>query len=364
MSLTFADLIRLRTRNELRDALLGELATRGFPITSWSLGGVARTLVEGVAQGTADLWLGISAVARGMLLDQAEGDWLTELARSHYQVERIQATFARHTVRMSFTAGGPGSISPGQLLVAAASGITFRSINTSTETIPAAGGGELGIVVQCERVGLAGNTAPSILITPAAAGLSMTWQALTESAVDAETDASLRTRCRARWATLGRGATADAYVYLATSCPDASGVTRAKFVPGPGDGTLTIYLASSSGTASPTEVSAVQDWIDARCPITDAPSILAATEVPVAVTMTVVTGDTSESNRTRVTDALGALQRRLGLGDRVDVGALYHAAYHALDVRDVTLTTSPATDVVVPASGIAILSWTVALVAP
>ena len=167
MPLTFADLIRLRTRDERRDALLAELSARGFPVTSWAAGGVARTLVEGVAQGDADLWLAVSAIARGGLLQYAEGDWLTELARSHYEVERIEATFARHTVRLSFTAGGPGTIAPGQLVAANPSGLTFRSINTGTETIPASGSGYLDLVVQCERAGLAGNSAPTVLVTPA-----------------------------------------------------------------------------------------------------------------------------------------------------------------------------------------------------
>ena len=33
MSLSLTDLLRLRTRDELRDKLLGELASRGFPVT-------------------------------------------------------------------------------------------------------------------------------------------------------------------------------------------------------------------------------------------------------------------------------------------------------------------------------------------
>ena len=209
MPLTFADLIRLRTRNELRDALLAELSTRGFPVTSWAAGGVARTLVEGVAQGAADLWLAVSAISRGSLLQYAEGDWLTELARSHYQVERIEATFAEGYVRLTAIGGaGPYSLAPAAVLVSDGTRL-YRATNTTTLTVPL--GGSVDVPVRAEVAGAVGNQPTlNVLVSPALAGVDATSPAYgggstwrTQDGRDAETDADLRTRCRARWSTLG-----------------------------------------------------------------------------------------------------------------------------------------------------------------
>lgn len=361
MPLTFADLIRLRTRDERRDALLAELSARGFPVTSWGAGGVARTLVEGVAQGDADLWLAVSAIARGGLLQYAEGDWLTELARSHYQVERIEATFARHTVRLSFTAGGPGTIAPGQLVAANPSGLTFRSINTGTETIPASGSGYLDLVVQCERAGLAGNSAPTVLVTPALAGLSMTTTGTAILAIDRESDVALRQRCRNRWATLavpGCGTRA-AYTYTITSArmseaADAApcGVTRVGFLSPPGDGTVPIRIAGASGLVSNEQRDAVRAWVDTRRPLTDTPVIEHATVVPVVIAGTVrfYDGYNTSPNRDAVRTAINAYVNALPMGDDIDSPVVDEAGikasiYAAVPgrVRDVDITNADVT---------------------
>lgn len=367
--MTFAELTRLRTRTELRDALLTRLGAAGFPVTSWPLGGVARTLVEGVAQGIADLWLAVAAIARGMLLDRAEHDWLTELARSHYDVARQPATFTQGYVRLTAVSGaGPYTISPASLVVSDGTR-TFRSTNALALTL--AVGGTLDVPVQAEAAGADSNVpSVSVLVTPALAGVDVaspawgggaTWR--TADGVDEEGDASVRARCRARWSTLGRGATLAAYAYLATTCPNAPGVTRAAVVPGPGDGTVRVYLATASGVASPAEVAAVQAYLDVRAPITDAPAAHAATAVPVTVTLAVQATDVSTANRARIETALGALQANLALGQRLDIGALYHAAYQAEGVRNATLT-SPAADVVVSDDALAVMTWTVTMVAP
>ena len=374
MPLTFADLIHLRTRDERRDALLAELSARGFPVTSWAAGGVARTLVEGVAQGDADLWLAVSAIARGGLLQYAEGDWLTELARSHYEVERIEATFARHTVRLSFTAGGPGTIAPGQLVAANPSGLTFRSINTGTETIPASGSGYLDLVVQCERAGLAGNSAPTVLVTPALAGLSMTTTGTAILAIDRESDVALRQRCRNRWATLavpGCGTRA-AYTYTITSArmseaADAApcGVTRVGFLAPPGDGTVPIRIAGASGLVSNEQRDAVRAWVASRKPATDTPLIEHAATVTVDLTGSTVqfrTGYNLSENRNRVQAAVLAYVNGFAMGDDIEtptldesgIAAAIYAAVPGL-IRNVNLTCG---DVTVPAGAIAVCDET------
>jgi phage-related baseplate assembly protein len=225
----------------------------------------------------------------------------------------------------------------------------YRSANATSVTVPA--GSYVDVPVRAEGAGAAYNQpAVNVLVSPALPGVAVTspnygagssWR--TADGRDEETDADLRARCVARWATLGRGATEAAYRYIATSCPAAPGVTRAAVVAGPGDGTLTLYLATSSGPASPTEVSLVAAWLAPLKPLTDVASVVAATAAPVSIVGTVKTRDTSAANLARITDALTVLQTSLGIGDDVDLGALYSACYAARDVVDVDLS-SPAGD--------------------
>ena len=369
MPYTLASILAPRTAAQLRDAMLATLGAAGFPVTSWREGGTARTLVELAAEGTAQAWALAAAVARGALLVYAEGDWLTELARSHFDVARSPATFTRGYVRLTAAPGaGPYNIPAGALVVSDGARY-YRGTNASTVVGPA--GSYVDVPVRAEGAGSAYNRpALDVLVSPALPGVAVTSPAYgagsswrTADGRDEETDVDLRARCVARWATLGRGATEAAYRYLATSCPDAPGVTRAAVVPGPGDGTLTLYLATSSGPASPTEASLVAAWLAPLKPLTDVAAVAPAAAAPVSIVGTVRTRDTSAANLARITDALTALQTSLGIGDDVDLGAVYAACYAARDVVDVDLS-SPAADTAVSPHAVATLAWSIALESP
>lgn len=369
MTLSLASLLRPRPRTEVRDGLLAALGAAGFPVTSWRSGGTARTLVEVIATGVTEAWTLAATVTRGMLLDLSEGDWLTALAWSHYRIERASATWTVGYVRLTALAGVGPYVIPAAGLVVSDGTRFYRSTHGAALTLAA--GGTLDVPVRAESPGASYNVpALSALVSPALPGVTLTSPAYgsgstwrTADGRDTETDRDLRDRCTARWSTLGRGATLDAYRYLATTCPTAPGVTRAAVVTGPGDGTVYVYLATSSGAASGGEASAVAAWLDLLKPATDTVTVAPATAVAVAIVATVRTRDTSGTNLARITDALGALQARLGIGDDVDLGALYTACYAALDVVDVSVT-APTGDTVIAPSSIATLTWTVTLEAP
>jgi uncharacterized phage protein gp47/JayE len=182
--------------------------------------------------------------------------------------------------------------------------------------------------------------------------------------VDEETDAALRARCRLRWSTLGRGANLDAYEYNALSAGQSS-VTRAQCVPGGGGGTLVVYIAQSAATATGPQVAAVQAYIDSVAPVTDDPTVTAATAITVNITATiyVLAASDSTANRTLATDALSAYINGLDLGDAtVDVVKLGAAIYAAAGIRDVDVVI-PAADVSISAGQVAVpgtytLTWT------
>lgn len=359
---TVSDLITAKDSDTLFAELLATAQAEGLPTTSWQSGAVPRTLLKADATALADLHATQAAVAKAAFLDDAMGAWLTLLAAGKFQVTRSPSTYTEGYIKVTVASGaGPYTITPAGLLVTDGSR-RWRSVNTTAITITSAAA--TNVLVRAESPGAnynVSNDTITTLVSPALAGVSVTNAAyasgtwVTSSGTAEESDASLRARCRARWATLGRGATLAAYAYWATTCPSAATVTRAKVVPGSGDGTLTIYVAQSTSVASGGQVAAVQAWVDEQKPVTDDPTVTAATAVTVQVSGSVrfssSTYDTAAAHTT-IENAITALITGKGFGDTVDLGAIYHAIYAAADgVADVDLTL-PAADAVLTVSQI------------
>ena len=353
----YADLITAKTAATLQTELLARLADAGFPVTAWQTGGAARTQVAVDVVTLAELYALVVQIGKGWSLDDAAGAWLTLHAYSRYRVARILATFARHTVTLTAASGaGPYSITAGQLVVVNALGIRFRSTNTTTETV--VHGTPITLTVEAQTAGTKGNTAPSAVVTPALAGVTMAWAARTVSAVDEELDAPLRQRCRDRWATLApAGATQATYRYWLTSAVDGDGapcgITRVAFQTPPGDGTVPVWVAGASGQISGPQLTAARAYVEARRPHTDTPAINHATVVNVdvsALTVRFKPGKNSLPNRTAVIAGITAAINGLDISTAddpvvVDEAAIKAAVYAAAPglVRDVDWSGTDAT---------------------
>lgn len=354
---TYAELIDPKTAETLRTELIDRLEQAGFPITAWQAGNAARTQVQVDVVTLAELYALVAQIGKGWSLDDAEGPWLTLHAWSRFRVARILATFARHTVTLTAASGaGPYSITAGQLVVVNALGIRFRSTNTTTETV--VHGTPITLTVEAQTAGTKGNTAPSAVVTPALAGVSMAWVARTVSAVDEELDAPLRQRCRDKWATLApAGATQATYRYWLTSAVDGDGapcgITRVAFPTPPGDGTVPVWVAGASGLISGDQLTAARAYVGARRPHTDTPGINHATEVTVDVSGLSVRfkpGKNTDANRTAVRAAVVATVNGLDISTAddpvvIDEAAIKAAVYAAVPgaVRDVDWSTADAT---------------------
>ena len=364
---TYAALQTATTADAYLTQILATLTSNGFPATAWQSGNAGRTLARADAEALAELRAVVADVVKGGFLDPATGDWLTLLAAGLFDLTRIAATYAVGEVTLTCSASaGPYNITAAGLVV---SDGTRRWRSTNTGLLTLASGGTLTLAVKAESPGTAYNVSGSritVITSPALAGVTVaavsSW--LTTSAVDEETDAALRAQCRLRWSTLGRGANLDAYEYNALNA-NASGVTRAQCVPGGGDGTLVVYIAQSAATATGPQVATVQAHIDSVAPVTDAPTVTAATAVTVNITATiyVIAASDSAANRTLATDALSAYINGLDLGDAtVDVVKLGAAIYAAAGIRDVDVVI-PAADVGISAGQVAVpgtytLTWT------
>ena len=363
MPADLATLLQTKTADALLTELLADLAAEGFPVTAWQSGNAGRTLAKVDARALASLYARIAEIARGGYLDLATGGWLTLLAENVFDTDRSPSVYMEATVVLTAASGaGPYNVAPGGLLVTTGTK-RWRSTNTSNVVVPS-GGSSDPITVKAESPGT-GHNAPSSglsIVTPAYAGLTVaagTWPSV--SGQDEESDASLRARCRARWSTLGALLNLDGYAYHATTCPDAPTVTRAHVEPGPGDGTLTVYVAQSSTAATSPQVAAVQAYLDGKKPVTDTPTVVAATAVPVTITGTVRVRSASyntAANRTRASDAVAAYFASLGIGDDVDLGAIYAAIRSADGILDVDLS-APSGDTAISTSQIATLAYSI-----
>ena len=360
MVTTVDDLLTPKTADELFADALVVLRAEGLPTTSWQPGSVPRTLLKADSTALADLRAVVTAICKGGFLDDATGDWLTLLAKGVFDLDRAPSVFMQGTVTLTCAAGaGPYTVAPGALLVSDGTR-RWRSLNTSnlavTTSAPAS------VTVQAESPGdaynVAGGTVTAI-VSPALAGLSasaaagVAWVLINGTAE--ESDASLRARCRARWSTLGRGANLAAYEYMATTAPAAPTITRASAVPGSGDGTLTVYVAQGTSAATSPQVAEVQAYIDGLAPMTDAPTVAAASAITVqviaAIAFSSATYNTSAAHAA-ITAALTAYINAAGFGDVIDVGRIYSVIYAAAPgIADVDITL-PAADTVLTSSQI------------
>lgn len=316
---TYADLITAKTAATLFAELIDRLEQAAFPIDAWVSGSVPRSLVQVDVETLAELYRIVVQIGKAWSLDDVEGPWLTLHAWSRYRVPRILATFARHTMTLTVASGaGPYTITPGQLVLTRSDGVRFRSVNTTNVTV--AHGTPQTITVQCETAGTTGNTQPTTLVTPALAGFSVTWSARTTTAVNEESDARLRQRCRDKWATLApSGATRETYRYWITSATmdgtaledggESCGITRTAFPTPPGDGSVPVWVAGANGQVGAPQLAAAQAFVNARHPYTDRPTLSHATEAPVDVSgMTVrfKPGQNSAERRDAIVAAIDA----------------------------------------------------------
>lgn len=337
--------ITVRTADQVLSSLLATLAAQGFPTTAWQSGSVPRTLLYVFSVAIAALYVLVGDIGAAAILDYATGQWLTLHAASRFDVTRAASTFATHTLTLNNAPGaGPYTIAPGQLLMQSSGGVRFRSTNTANVVVPLSS--SVSITMMAETAGTAGNATPAVIVSPANAGMGSTYGAIATSGAEEESDASLRARCKAKWSTLGRGATLDAYVYLATTS-SATTVTRARAVTGGGNGTVYVYVAQTSAAADSGMVATVQAYINVRKPFTDGVTVYPAQAIPVDVTATVTfesaTYNTSAA-RAAIEAALHAALDARPIGEDVDLGAIYAAIRGAAaGVLDVDVTT-PAGD--------------------
>jgi uncharacterized phage protein gp47/JayE len=356
--LSLAQLVTPQTPDQIKTTLLARLAAAGFPVTDWLSGGVARTLVEIFAAGLSDLTTLIAAIAAGGFVDYATGDWLTLLAYQLYELDRNEATFTRGDLVLRDSASaGPFTIVAGELFFQSDGGLRFTNIKDGT--LPK--GGALTLRIQAESPGASYNVATGSIRTmltplpgvtcnnPRIAGRG-TW--ITASGTNEETDASLQSRCKARWPTLGSAATGPVYDLWAKTA--SSQVTRTQVTADPNvPGQVDLLIAGSAGALGQGVINAVAAYIDPRIPLTSTLKVESAVDDPVDIAATVyVTTDLEQAAEDAINLNLGTLIQSIPIGGTVYLSTIIDVLQNPEGVRNVELT-QPPRDLVLPLKSVA-----------
>lgn len=364
MPLSLSSLLTPPTAAEVRQTLADLFAAAGFPVSAWQSFSVGRTLLESESVALADLAALLGQIAAGGFLDHAEGGWLDLLAANLYAITRKTGLPTEGLLTLTDAGGvGPIGVAPGALR-ATSGGLIYRNVDGGTVPLS----GSLTLTWQAEQIGAQYNaslgstfelvtTIPGVTLATEPTGPGESW--ISQQGLDAESDPALRTRCRARWGTLGGGASKDAYTFWALTASDEV-ASVAVFPHTPLPGQVTVYLAGAGGPVSPAAVAAVQAYLTpARIPV----CVEAIVESAVGATLTIA--GTVQVTAGRYLTAKASIQKRLQqlvaalpIGGSLTSGQIIQAIMNAdPGITDVTLETGD-DDVALAANEVAVLGLT------
>jgi uncharacterized phage protein gp47/JayE len=292
---------------------------------------------SGVAAAIESLHHHVWWLARQLFPDTSDADILDRQA-SLYGLARKPASVASGSVTITGTAGT--AVSAG-IVLQAASGQQYEV----TQDAAVGGGGTVDVAAWALAAGTAGNLAPAaaLSITPPIAGLSAAVVVTMDGGEEAETDEALRARVLEIMRNAPAGGNAADYRRWAL---EVAGVARAFVYAGRrGLGTVDVAIMAPSGLPSAGLISTVDDYVQARRPVTADVLVLQPELVTVDVTATVIlSGATLADAQAAAAVAIQAYVDTLAPGDTLYRSRLIAAIQDVPGVVTVSLTT-PAADV-------------------
>jgi len=352
MTISISTLFTGDTASRILSVGLELAASLGLDTTSWRDGDPEKTLFNFVADRLADRDTIITELIKAGFLSLTSGDWLTLVAGDLYGVTRTAATAAAPSVDFSNALGGVYSKAIGEVIVKASStGELFR--NSEAFSISSGPGATATVAFVAENAGTTGNVALDDVDTIVTTMLGVTITGSTAaSGVDAQSDASLQTACTNTLGALSANGPPDAYnaVALDSDLTGETTLTRATTVEDASDGTVTIYVATSTGAPAGAAVTAAQDAIEIwSTPACITPTVVAASEYPLAVTQTVSGTGIPSGVEAAVTALITAEFADVEIGGYISLSALTALTHNYLIAQGATdvlvTTTAPSASV-------------------
>ena len=323
----------------------------GLNTTSWRDGDPEKTIFNFLSDQLATREEVIGALIGSGFLADAEGDWLTIVARDFFGVDRTAAEASEPSVTFANGGGGAYSKAIGEVIVKASStGELFRS--TEALTLASGPGTTATITFVAENAGTVGTVSANDIDTIVSTMLGVTISSSTAAAgVDAQSDSSLQSACTNSLGSVSVEGPPDAFNAVALN-HDLTGettITRSYTTEDASDGTVTVYLATATGAPSAGAVTAANDAIEIwATPCCVTPTVSAASEYSQAVTQTVDGTDIPAGTEAAVSALLLTLFAAIPIGgliSRSAITTLTHSYLVAQGATDVSVvTTVPASD--------------------
>jgi uncharacterized phage protein gp47/JayE len=348
---TLNDLLTASTEDEILDVFLALLAAANLPVTSWHVGGVARTIARLVARGLVSVSTLITAITKGGFNSHSFGDWLTLLSSEVYANTRQPATFAQGQVQLALSSAiaGPYTIAVGQLWFVW-NGKRYRNTSGDTLTWPAT----VILSIKAESPGAAYNAPDGqmALQTPLA-GMVVQASTISVQGTDAERDAALQARNKGKWGTLGATANDDGFDTWAREA--SVEVTRVLVQENtPVDGEVRVVVAGAAGAIGGGTLATINAYLETKRALCVPCEAISATAQAFAVTGTVriLSSHPNSANAlAQAVDALNALLAEVPIGGTVRLSDLY-GAIEAIEGVDSVLLSAPASDTTLGATSV------------
>ena len=254
--LSLAQLLVAETQTAIYDRAIALAKSALLPVTSWAPGDPTRSLYHLLSTTLANAEATIAGYIAAGFLDYSEGDWLILLAKQVYNVDAIGESYATCTCRITNAGGRYFEFDPGDITVKKSGSTTYH--NTTGGVLIANGTLDLDFVADVSGSAGSATVGEITEMVTALLGLSVV-NTTAAVGVDRESDESIRIRCRAKLGALSPNGPADSYNYIATST--VSSVTRAKTIGDHADGSVDVYVASSSGVVQAGDVALIQSAI-------------------------------------------------------------------------------------------------------
>lgn len=332
---SLATLLVPQTKAEIYDYAIGIAQSLGLPVTTWQAGDPTRSLYHVEAEFLALLDALRIGFTQSGFLDTATGIWLKVLAYQVYGVTVPEASYATTTVLLTNTAGGLyADKEAGDMTFRnSTSGATYR--NTTGGTLAVGPGTTLSVTVVADEPGADSSAAAGEIDEFVTGWIGVTCtNAAAAIGVDEQDEETTRQQCRDMLGSLSPNGPKEAYAYVAKNS-DLTGTTavnRTREYADSDTGDVLQYIAGPSGAVSePVRLlveAAILEWATPLC-IT--PTILSATNVPVAVTYSAWIYSSANKTTAEVEEAVEAkleqmfASRRIG-GDIISpatTGSLY-----------------------------------------
>lgn len=328
------------TLQELVDRIQSDLTTRLALVGAVLRRSVIAVLAR-VEAGAAHLQHGhLEYLSQQIFPDTSEMEFLERQAEL-YGLSRTAATYASGTVTAT---GTNGTEIPDGTVLQRADGQQYETSGDVTVS-----GGTAVLTVTALSAGVLGNADSAVVLTFVSPIAGVNASATVDSGGliggnDTETDDALRARVLDRMQSPPHGGDADDYVRWAKE----AGASRAWVYPQElGAGTVTVRFVrdqDGSGSAiipSGGEVTAVQDYIDDRRPVTADVTVVAPTGVALDVTVHIVP-DTTEIRAAVVAELEDLILRDGQPGGTLLLSQIRQAIALAAGLTDFTLTTPSA----------------------